>query len=392
VSPRHALRSQYVKAGFAGENFPRHVFPSMVGRPVLRAEEELLGDVELKDVMVGQEASDMRRALEVSYPVENGIIRNWDDMELIWNHTFRDLLGVDPAGKKLMLTEPPMNPTTNKKRMISTMFEKYNLGGVQVWWQALLTLYGQGMDTGLVVDSGDGVTHVVAVYDNVVIPHLTRRLDVAGRHLTRYLIKLLLLRGYAFNRSADFQTVQEIKEKLCYVACETEVERRLAAETTVLVEKYTLPDDTEITIGPERFEASEALFSPKLIDVESAGLSDMVFDLIQAADMDLRPSFYKSIVLSGGTTMFPGLPSRLEFDLKRRYLNEIVGGDEKRLKKMGITVIDPPRRKHLVFSGASYIAHIMRDRDSFWITKAEFEEHGIDRVVAKTSAGGGRKA
>lgn len=383
------LAAQFVKAGFAGENFPKHVFPSMVGRPVLRAEEALLGDdVKLKDVMVGQEAADMRRALEVTYPVENGIINNWEDMELIWDHVFYDRLGVDPKGKKLMLTEPPMNPERNKKRMLTTMFEKYEMGGVQVWWQALLTLYGQGLDTGVVVDSGDGVTHVVAVYDNTVIPTLTRRLNVAGRHITRYVIKLLLLRGYSFNRSADFQTVQELKEKLAYVAMEPEVERRLAAETTSLVEQYTLPDGREIKVGRERFEAPEALFSPHLIDVEGAGLSDMVFDMIQDADMDLRPHFYKSIVLSGGSTMYPGLPSRLEHDLKRRYLEEIAHGNQKTLRTMNITVKDPPLRKHLVFAGASYISHIMRDRDSFWITKAEYEEHGVDRCVSKARMAG----
>ena len=99
-----------------------------------------------------------------------------------------------------------------------------------------------GLTTGVVVDSGDGVTHIVPVYDGFSLPHLTRRLDIAGRDVTRYLIKLLLMRGYAFNRTADFETVREIKEKLCYVSYDLDLDTRLAEETTVLVESYPVSD------------------------------------------------------------------------------------------------------------------------------------------------------
>jgi actin-related protein 2 len=98
-----------------------------------------------------------------------------------------------------------------------------------------------------------------------------RRLDVAGRDVTRQLIKLLLRRGYAFNRTADFETVRQIKEKLCYVSYDLELDNKLAEETTVLVESYTLPDGRVIKVGQERFEAPECLFQPHLLDVEQPG-------------------------------------------------------------------------------------------------------------------------
>jgi actin-related protein 2 len=110
-----------------------------------------------------------------------------------------------------------MNPTKNREKMIEVMFEEYQFAGVYIGIQAVLTLYAQGLLTGIVIDSGDGVTHICPVYDGFSLPHLTRRLDVAGRDITRYLIKLLLLRGYAFNHSADFETIRMMKEKLCYV-------------------------------------------------------------------------------------------------------------------------------------------------------------------------------
>jgi actin-related protein 2 len=315
----------YVKAGFAGDNLPRHTFASVVGRPTLRAEEDLVDTSALKDIMVGDEAVANRRALEMSYPLENGIVRNWEDMEHVWSHLFADRLRVPTAGRRVLLTEAPMNPKENKRRMLEVMFEKYGFGHAQLETQAILTLYGQGRMTGLVLDSGDGVTHIVSVYQGYVLPHLTRRLDVAGRHITRYLIKLLLGRGYAFNRSADEQTVAHIKERLCYVALDPRKELRLAEDTTVLVEKYTLPDGRVISIGQERFQAAEALFRPDLVDVESRGMSDLVWEVIQAAEPDVRPELYKGIVLSGGSTMYPGLPSRLEHDIRAKYLELLKG-------------------------------------------------------------------
>ena len=157
----------------------------------------------------------------------------------------------------MLLTEPAMNPKQNRERLITEMFETFEFEGVYVATQAVLTLYAQGLLTGVVIDSGDGVTHIVPVYEGFAMPHLTRRLDIAGRDVTRYLIKLLLLRGYAFNASADFETVRQMKEKLCYVGYDIETEQKLAQETTVLVESYVLPDGREIKVGGERFGAPE---------------------------------------------------------------------------------------------------------------------------------------
>lgn len=367
----------FVKVGYAGQNFPTSIFPSMIGRPVLRAEESLSEAVDLKDIMCGDEAAAARQYLEIKYPVENGIVRNWEDMEHLWKYTFFEKLSITPKDHKILLTEPPMNPLKNREKLVAEMFEKYGFGATNVSIQAMLTLYAQGLLTGVVVDTGDGVTHVVPVSDGYVPQHLIRRLDVAGRHVTSYLIKLLMLRGYAFNRTADFDTVRQIKEKLCYVAYNIGEERRLALETTCLMENYTLPDGRVIKIGRERFEAPECLFNPALVDSEKPGMADMVFDMIQDADIDTRAEYYKHIVLSGGSSMYPGLPSRLEKDLKDRYLKDVLKGNEERMKKFKIKIEDPPRRKHMVFLGGSVLADIMKDKPEFWITKQEYDEQGL---------------
>jgi actin-related protein 2 len=372
----------FVKCGYSGDNFPQLIFPSMIGRPLMRYEEEFK-DVELKDVMVGDECAKLRAMLETSYPVENGIVKDWVGMKHLWDYTFFERMKIDPKEHKVLLTEPPMNPTANKKKMCEHMFEEYGFSAAKVSIQAMLVLYAQGLLTGVVVDSGDGVTHIVPVWEGMCPPNLIKRLNVAGRHITRYLIKLLQIRGYAFNRSADFETVRQIKEELCYVGYDLEVESRLALETTTLIKKYTLPDGRVIKLDRERFEASEVLFNPSLIDCESPGMHRMLFDMIQEADIDLRPAFYKHIVLSGGSTMYPGLPSRLEKEMKDLYLDEILKGDEKRLAKFKLRIEDPPRRKHMVFLGGSVLADIMKDREEFWISKAEWEEQGEKILTQK---------
>lgn len=144
--------------------------------------------------MVGDEASQLRAQLQVNYPMENGIVRNWDDMCHVWDYTFGPKkMNIDPTNTKVLLTEPPMNPLKNTEKMIEVMFEKYGFDSTYIAIQAVLTLYAQGIISGVVIDSGDGVTHICPVYEGFTLPHLTRRLDIAGKDITRYLIKVSLI-------------------------------------------------------------------------------------------------------------------------------------------------------------------------------------------------------
>lgn len=369
----------FVKIGRAGTNFPDHTFPSIVGRPILRAEERstlVPPDVEIKDIMCGDEAAQVRSLLQVSYPMENGIIKNWEDMEHLWDYLFYERLKQPTQGQKVLLTEPPMNPLANREEMVRIMFEKYQFDGVYVAIQAVLALYAQGLTLGVVVDLGDGVTHIVPVYELTVLNHQTTRLDVAGRDVTKHLINLLLGRGYAFNRTADFETVRQIKEKLCYVLYDLKFDNKLATETTTLVELYELPDGRTIRVGSERFKAPECLFQPHLVGKELPGVGEMLFNTLQACPVDTRSELLRGIVLSGGSLMYPGLPLRLEKELKQLYLTRVLGGDGERLKNFKVRIEDPPRRRHMVFIGGAVLANIMKDKEHLWLTRQEWEEQG----------------
>lgn len=125
--------------------------------------------------------------------------------------------------------------------------------------------------------------------------------------------------------------MRQIKEKLCYVSYDLELDKKLSEDTTVLVESYTLPDGRVIRVGSERFEAAECLFQPHLVDVDQPGIAELLFNTIQGTDVDIRSSLYKAIVLSGGSSMYPGLPSRLEKELKQLWLTRVLGGNPERL-------------------------------------------------------------
>jgi len=151
----------------------------------------------------------------------------------------------------------------------------------------------------------------------------------------------------------------------------------------VLVESYTLPDGRTIKVGSERFEAPECLFQPHLVDIEQPGMAELLFQTIQSGAVDTRAELYKHIVLSGGSSMYPGLPSRLEKEMKQLYLTRVLNGDASRLSKFKIRIEDPPRRKHMVFLGGAVLADIMKGRQEFWITRDEWYELGPQRALEK---------
>jgi actin-related protein 2 len=190
---------------------------------------------------------------------------------------------------------------------------------------------------------------------------------------------LLLIRGYAFNLSADFETVREIKERTCYCSCGIDLDRKIAKETTVLDVDYQLPDNSWIKIGRERFEATEALFQPYLLGREDQGVSDLVFTTIMKSPIDSRAKLFPNIFLSGGSTMFPGLPNRLERDMRRLHREMRKHGETTRFK---IKVHDFPYRKYLVYIGASTVAKVWEHEASVWKTKYEWQEDGA-RIAHK---------
>jgi len=356
------------KAGIAGDDAPRATFPSIVGRPKMPG---IMVGMDQKDTYVGEEAQAKRGVLTLKYPIEHGIITNWDDMEKIWHHCFFNELRVTPEEHSAHLTEAPMNPKQNREKMTQILFETFNVPTFYVSIQAVLSLYASGRTTVIVLDSGDGVTHTVPIYEGYNLPHAIMRIDLAGRDMTDYLVKLLSEVGQSFASSAEREIVRDIKEKLCYVALDFEAEMKTYAESSAMDKTYELPDGNTVTVGNQRFRCPEALFQPMKLGKEFAGVHELTFQSIMKCDVDVRKDLYGNIVLSGGTTMFPGIAERLN--------KEVVTLAPSSMK---IKVIAPPERKYSVWIGGSILSSLSTFQ-TMWITKAEYDESGPGIVHRK---------
>uniref|UniRef100_A0A7S1XUW7 Actin n=1 Tax=Phaeomonas parva TaxID=124430 RepID=A0A7S1XUW7_9STRA len=363
-----------VKAGFAGADRPRAVFPCCVGRPKHERympggalEASGTGD----GLFVGDKVLEHRGALRLSHPMEHGVVSSWADMEAVWGHVYaREQLNTPADQHPVLLTEAPLNPDKQRSKCAEVFFETFGAPALHFAPQALLSLYASGRTSGVVLDVGDGVAHAVPVYEGFALPHAVTRMDVAGREVTEQLQLLLRRSGYSFVTSAERDLVREIKEQRCYVAFDPAAEARPTNRNRPAV--HTLPDGTALELSDERWKAPELLFDPGLIGSEYGGVQHCLVGAIRRSDLELRRTLFSQVVLAGGTTNLPGFPDRM--------LNEVRKLSPRDMK---IRIAAPQNRHITTWVGGSILTSLNSFR-AMWITKKDYDERGALSVAGRS--------
>merc|ERR1740121_801568 len=254
-----------VKAGLSTGEEPTAVFPEVIGKPRKVWKQSLD-----KDMYFGSECDEIRNKLALSRPLENGIIENFEQMELLWEYTFYEQLKVDPGKHPVLLTEPPYNPKPNREKMVEIMFEAFGVPSLNISIQGVLALLGQGRTTGIVLDSGEGVTNTIPIFDGYGLPHCINRIELGGSELNTLMAKLLAQEGTCLTTTTEQHHVRMMKEQHCYVALDPSTE---AADKI----DYQIPGGKLVSLTDERWRCPEALFNPSLVGLEAMGVGGLVW-------------------------------------------------------------------------------------------------------------------
>jgi actin-related protein len=355
------------KAGFAGEDMPSQVFFTIVGKPKYRQIDYEYGVVRQDDYYVGDEIQSLG-LYKVFHPIDKGIIQDWVSFEKIIDYIFYNLR-VDPSLVNVLFAVHPLFPHNHLEKLFKLFLEKYQCNAFYPVLDSMLTLYAGGFQTGLIVEIGDSLTRIVPIYQGYKLDHAIRILEIGGRTLTKYMEKILGAKGYSADSSIRRELVRALKEKACFVSLDYKEDLKRVEQYE---KEYSLPDGSTISLARERFEVPELLFNPS-IELEESSLPEAIMDVIEMCDIDVRPDLLNNIFLSGGSSMFPNIKSRiyqeLEFELARR-----------KKKNQIIKIIAPRERVFSVWVGGSILAMIPEFEQN-WISRTKYFNEGIPEDI-----------
>jgi len=385
----------YTKLGYAGNTEPQFIQPSCIAvKESAKVGSKVGKGVDDLDFFIGDDATD-KPNYAVKWPVRHGIVEDWDLMEKFMEQIIFKYLRAEPEDHHFLMTEPPLNTPENREYLAEIMFESFNVPGLYIAVQAVLALaaswtsraVGERVLTGTVIDSGDGVTHVIPVAEGYVIGSCIKHIPIAGRDITYFIQQLLRERETGIPPEQSLEVAKAVKERFCYICPDIAKEfNKYEAEprkwikafegmNSVTRQKFT------IDVGHERFLGPEIFFHPEFSNPDfTTPISTVVDDVIQNCPIDVRRPLYKNVVLSGGSTMFRDFGRRVQRDLKRVVdarlrLSEQLSGGRIKPKPMEVQVISHSMQRYAVWFGGSMLASTA-EFYKVCHTKADYDEIG----------------
>jgi len=384
----------YTKMGLAASgnaynSVPTFVIPTIIAEDKRAKGGDKMGDL---DFFIGTEAEARRKTLNVKSPIRDGVVDDWDSMEKFWNRCLYGYLQCNPEEHYMLLTEPPLNPPENREYAAEIMFETFQVPGLYIGVQAVLALIASKITkdadkvmTGTVVDSGDGVTHVIPVVDGYVIGSCIQHIPLAGSHITDFIVNMLRERKEPIPPVDIKGVARDIKERYCYAVPKLEKEFAKYDNDPSRFKVYEGIDTRtkkpyKVDVGYERFLGPEIFFNPEIFSSEyDTPLSVLVDTCIQEAPIDARRTLYKNICLSGGSTMFKDFGKRLERDIKRltKGRTDIINEQSKTLKSeyLDVNVITHRMQRFAVWFGGAALSQLPQFSEMV-ITREDYMDQG----------------
>ena len=362
--------SGYMKAGFSGEESPRVLFPTIVGKTKVKG--IFVGD-EKKESIIGSEAEKKFGILDISYPIQGGKIVNWNEMERIWTNTFYSELKIAPEEHNILLSESPFTSREDREKTLETMFETFNCASVYIEAQSVLAAYSVGKSTGISVDCGHTSLNFAPVYEGFLIKNCVHHIPIGGKDINDFLINLLMRNGQVIESKMQKQSITKAKELYCYICQNYEDEViRIFENNNDEVKEWELPDKRKIKIGNERFQSTEILFEPNKYGYNCINFKELFQQTVKSIDSDLRETMLLNIIFNGGTTLFKGFKNRVTKEI------EEAGKDYPYKKKIHTY----PEAQFMAWIGGSILSSLS-NFEKLWITKAEYKEEGKASIVHK---------
>ena len=376
------IGSGIIKAGISGQESPKTIFPNYIGEPkyskVLRSFSK--SNQEMKEQYIGKDCSKYLGILKLRYPVKNGIFENEQDILTVFKYIYQNLEinNEEIREHPILITEPLLNPYSNREKIASALFENLSAPAIFFASQPILSLFSTSNTSGVILESGEGVTQSCVVYEGYSIPNSYIRNNYGGRDVTDYFQTLLKKQGYSFSTTSEFEIVRKIKEEICFTIVGSSSNNPLSNISNLELgnknksessNTYNLPDGNAIKIGEEKSLAPEILFNPSIIGSEHSSFQEMIVTSINKVDIDLRKNLYTNVLISGGNTLFKGIQEKFHTEIK--YLSP---------KNMKVKIHSPGNRLLSCWTGGNVISTLEIFK-KMWVTRDDWSEKGNKSII-----------